>query len=142
MKNPRPIMERLELFFADPDRGVLDLVDEILGAARQQDLRLGWQAGCFSVVFLEGSTWRRFEVLLQKSVVRAALARIAVLCNERNPGSVSPYGGQGEVAIEADPSKVIRATFVNTHQTQSLELACVSTGVKSCISPSHVKSAD
>jgi hypothetical protein len=141
MKNPQLIMEHLEYFLADPDRGVLGLVDEFLAAARQQDIRLGWQAGCFYVIFLEGGSWRRIELPLRKSVVRAALARIAALCNERSPGSVSPYGGQGEVAIDADPSRVIRATFVNTPETQSLELASVSSEVLSLVSLSEDKSS-
>ena len=43
----------------------------------------------------------RIDVPLQKSVVRAALARVAVLCNERIPGSVSPFGGQGRLRMLA-----------------------------------------
>jgi hypothetical protein len=62
-------------------------------------------------------------VPLRKSVVRAALARIAVLCNQLNPNSVSPYGGQGELLIGADSTTAMRVVFVNTPDEQSLELA-------------------
>ena len=141
MKDPSPMLEHLESILADPDRGVLGLVDELLKASRQHDIQLGWQAGFVSVVFLEGGHSRRIEVALGRSVVRATLARIAALCNERSPGSVSPYGGQGIVAIDADPSTAIRATFVNTPETQSLELASVSSEVVSLVSPSHAKSS-
>ena len=62
---------------------------------------------------------------MPKSVFRAALARIATLCNERNPNSVSPYGGAGELTVDAGPPLVIRVQFVNTPDEQSLELAAV-----------------
>ena len=63
---------------------------------------------------LDGGSAGRIEVPLQKSVLRAVLARVAVLCNERKPNSVSPYGGQGEMSVDADPATAIRVTFVNT----------------------------
>jgi hypothetical protein len=50
---------------------------------------------------------------------------VAALCNERMPISVSPYGGRGEVAVDADPARVIRVAFVNTPEEQSLELTPV-----------------
>ena len=142
MNDPRPILDRLERVLGNPDRGVLGLVDELVGASREQDLRLGWQAGRCYVIFPGRDSSDRIEVPLRKSVVRAALARIAVLCNERSPGSVSPYGGQGEIAIDADPSKAIRATFVNTPETVSLELASVSSEVAALVGLSRIKSPD
>jgi hypothetical protein len=141
MINPRPILEHLERALADPDRGILGLVDELLTASREQDIRIEWQAGSCQVISPNGELPDRIEVPLKKSVVRAALARIAALCNERKPGSVSPYGGQGEIAIDADPSKAIRATFVNTPETQSLELACASSEVVSLVGLSETKSS-
>ena len=78
---------------------------------------------------------------LRKPVIRAALARIAVLCNERRPGSVSPYGGHGEIAMDADRSKAIRATIVNTPETLSLGLACVPSEVVSLIGLSQSESS-
>lgn len=126
---------------ADPGRGVVGLVDELLAASLQQDIRVEWQAGICRVSFLNGEVPDRVEVPLRKAVVGAALARIATLCNERLPGSVSPYGGQGFVAIDADPSILIRATFVNTPETQSLELASVSSEVITPVGLSHAKSS-
>jgi hypothetical protein len=51
------------------------------------------------------------------------LARVAVLCNQRTPNSVSPYGGQGELLIGPEPTTTMRVAFVNTPDEQSLELA-------------------
>src|SRR5208282_5382429 len=62
---------------------------------------------------------------LRKSVFRAILARVAVLCNERSPNSVSPYGGQGEVSVGADPAMTFRVEFANTPDEQRLELTRV-----------------
>lgn len=63
--------------------------------------------------------FRSVLIPLPKSVFRALLARLAALCNERKPNSVSPYGGTGEVVIEGAPPKVIRVWFTNTPAEQS-----------------------
>ena len=62
------------------------------------------------------------SVTLQKTVVRAVLARIAVLCNEFKPNSVSPYGGAGKVLLASEPSAEVQVSFVNTKETIRLEL--------------------
>jgi hypothetical protein len=137
MNNPQLIMDHLESYMADPDRGVVGLVDDFLAAASEQDIRLGWEGGCLSADFLQGGTSRLMQVPLPKSVFRACLARIAALCNERSPGSVTPYGGDGEITLDADPSKMIRAAFTNTHETLGLELVAVSLTAVSSIIDSH-----
>jgi hypothetical protein len=101
------------------------MVDALLTACREQDVRLAWQAGRCQVSLLKADPPDQLEVPVQKSVFRAALARVAALCNERIPNSVSPYGGLGEVTVGADPAKVIRVKFVNTPEEQILELAPV-----------------
>jgi hypothetical protein len=125
MSNHLSLPERLGRALANPSQGVVGLVDELLAVSRQQDIQLSWQAGRCHVCFLNAGTPDRIDVPLPKSVVRAALARVAALCNERNPNSVSPYGGQGEVAVKTDPAKTVRVAFVNTPEQQSLELASV-----------------
>jgi hypothetical protein len=142
MNHPQLIMDHLESYMADPDRGVLGLVDDFLAAARVHDIRLEWQAGSFSAVFLQDGNSRRMQVPLPKSVFRAALARMAALCNERCPGLVSPYGGEGEIAIDDDSSKVIRVIFANTGETLSVELAVVSPIAVSSVLASHTQASD
>jgi hypothetical protein len=97
------------------------LVDELLTASREHEIQLGWQAGRCQVNIPQADPPERIEVAVQKSVMRAVLARVAVLCNERVPNSVSPYRGRGEVAI--DPATVLRVNFVNTPDEQTLELS-------------------
>jgi hypothetical protein len=127
MSHPSSPSERLERALADTSRGVLGLVDELLAVSRQQDIQLDWQAGRCRVSF-PGGPPDRIEAPLPRSVFRVALARVAALCNERVPNSVSPYGGQGEVTIGSDPPTAIRAVFVNTPEKQSLDLAPVRLG--------------
>jgi hypothetical protein len=105
-----------------PTRGVVGLVDDLLKVARGQGLQLDWQAGRCRVrgIASNGEEW--IDVPLGKSVFRAILARVAALCNERDPNSVSPYGGQAELSAGGDPPEVFRVRFVNTLAEQKLEL--------------------
>jgi hypothetical protein len=124
MNTPPTFAERLQRAFTNPTRGVLGLVDELLAVSREQNLQLAWKEGHCRVGFSgpAGGPPSWIEVPIRKSVVRAALARVAVLCNERNPNSVSPYGGQGEVSVGTDPATVLRVAFANTPDEQTLEL--------------------
>jgi hypothetical protein len=123
MNTPLTSPERLSRALTTPTRGVLGLVDDLLAMSREHGLQLYWHTGHCRVRFLEGDPAGWIDVPLRKSVVRAALARVAVLCNQRNPNSVSPYGGQGELLVGTDPTTAIRVAFVNTPDEQSLELA-------------------
>ncbi|HEY7427756.1 MAG TPA: hypothetical protein VH682_26230 [Gemmataceae bacterium] len=122
MNDSSTSLERLHHALTTPSGGVLGLVDELLAVAREHGLQLDWKADHCRVQFREGGSSDSIEVPLRKSVVRAVLARIAVLCNQRKPNSSSPYGGQGELFVGADPTTTIRAVFVNTPDEQSLEL--------------------
>ena len=68
------------------------------------------------------------EIPLGKTVFRAMLARIAALCNERTPNSVSPYGGEGEFSIWTEPPTVFHVAFTNTPDEQRIELIHVRDG--------------
>ncbi len=59
---------------------------------------------------------------LPPAAFRTILARIAALCNERRPNSVTPYGGEGLLAVKGHPATVIQVAFVNTPDKQQLEL--------------------
>jgi hypothetical protein len=128
MNVPLTAPEQLHRALTTPTRGVLGLVDDLLAVAREHGIQLAWHSGHCRVRFLEGDPPSWIEVPLRKSVVRAALARVAVLCNQRNPHSVSPYGGQGELLAGTDPATTIRVAFVNTPDEQSLELASARRG--------------
>ena len=123
MNTPSTSPELLRRALTAPTRGVLGLVDDLLAVSREHGIQLDWKADHCRVRFREGGPPGWIEVPLRKSVVRAALARVAVLCNRRAPNCVSPYGGEGELLVGTDPATPMRVAFVNTPEEQSLELA-------------------
>jgi hypothetical protein len=125
VSNNSALREQVTQSHSSPKRGVVGLVDDLLTLSTKWDLLLAWEAGNCQVGFPNGGLTDNIEVPMPKSVFRAALARIAVLCNERNPNSVSPWGGRGQVAIDSDPAKSIDVVFVNTPESQSLGLTVV-----------------
>ncbi len=118
MSNQSPLADLLRPVFEPTRRGVVGLVNDLLTFCRDRRLDLDWHEGRCRVRSTGASPEDTFEAALPKSVFRAALARLAALCNECRPGSVSPYGGDGEVAIGADPAAVVSVTFTNTPDEQ------------------------
>ena len=97
------------------------MVEGLLAASWEHRLRLDWEANHCRVRLGNGpEDW--FEVPLPKSVIRAALARIAVLCKQHKANSVSPYGGQGELSVGSNSPVVFQVAFANIPDEQSLEL--------------------
>jgi hypothetical protein len=105
-----------------PRDGAVGIVDDLLRLCPEQGLRLAWQADNCRIHCRIGDSEETIDVPLRKSVFRAILARIAVLCNERTPNSVSPYGGESELSIGTNPPEVFRVSFANTPTEQMLEL--------------------
>ncbi len=115
------LQEQLRHSLTTPTRGVLGLVEDLLLLSCEHGIRLEWNTDSCRTRFLDSPPgW--IEVPLRKSVFRAALARVAVLCNQRKPNSVSPYGGQGELTVGTDNMVALRVAFVNTPDEQTLNL--------------------
>jgi len=125
MNAPSSSLQQLRHALATPTRNVVGLVDEVLALCQEHGLQLDWQEGGCRIRSSGGEPEGTIDVPLRKSVFRAILARVAVLCNERSPNSVSPYGGQGEVSVGADPAMTFRVEFANTPDEQRLELTRV-----------------
>lgn len=122
MNTTAPFSESLCRLLAQPTRGVNGLVDDLLIVCLKHGLHLDWQAGHCRVRAI-GGNWEELSVVhIRKSVFRAILARLAVLCNERTSPSVSPYGGQAELSAGGTAGSLIRVAFVNTPAVQQLEL--------------------
>jgi hypothetical protein len=83
-----PFAERVQKAFHPTPRGVVGLVDDLLGLCRIHQLRLRFADGHCSVRRIGADDADALNVPLPKSVFRAALARVAALCNEHHPGSV------------------------------------------------------
>jgi hypothetical protein len=126
MNTPSQLSGALRSILERPTHGVVGLVDDLLRLCQEQGLQLDWQGQCCRVRSLGSDREEVIDVPLRKSVFRAILARVAALCNERNPNSVSPYGGNGELSVSANPPAVFRVTFANTPAEQQLALMTVS----------------
>jgi len=125
MNNPSLSSELIRQLLRPTQRGVVGLVDDLLESCRAQELQLDWHADQCRVRASGLEPEEFIAVPLPKSVFRAVLARLATLCNERNPGSVSPYGGEGELTVGGDPATVCQVTFTNTPGVQSVRLTRV-----------------
>ncbi len=128
MTDASTLVDLINRAFLAPDRGVVGTVDSLLAISRDHAFRLNWVEGRCCLFFGGNGSEAPFEFPLQKSILRAVLARIAVLCNEKNPNSVSPYRGEGELLVKGEPVEIVRVSFVNTPEQQSLEILTLPVG--------------
>ncbi len=119
---PDSFTDRIRRAFEPTHRGVVGLVDELLGLCRDRQLRFDFRDGHCRVDALDVVGQDSVDVPLHKSVFRAVLARIAALCNEHSPDSVTPYRGEGEISIGTDPPAAFRVAFTNIPSEQRLEV--------------------
>jgi hypothetical protein len=111
--------------FRPSQRGVVGLVDDLLALCQEQELQLEWRANQCRVCTIGVGPEEMIEVPLPNSAFRAVLARLAALCNEVNPGSVSPYRGEAELRIGIDPIIRFRVAFTNTASEQRVQITRV-----------------
>ena len=124
MSDPFSLADHLRQAFASPVNGVVGLVDELLAVAREQNVWIGWANEKCQVFLRSYYPAFAFEVPVPKSAFRAVLARVATLCNQCAPNSVTPYGGVGSVQIPGT-AETLHVRFMNTPDKQSLELSPV-----------------
>lgn len=136
MSQPSPLSQRLQQAFGPNARGVVGIVDELLALCREQPLRLEWHNGGCRVRRPGSAAQEAVDVSLPKSVFRAVLARIAALCNEQTPDSVSPYAGAAGLSAGTTPPTVFHAAFTNTPAEQRLELRYAGERSESAAAPS------
>jgi hypothetical protein len=128
MSNTSRFPEQLRRALEPTERGVVGLVDDLLGLCSERGFRLDWQKDHCVASPLGVEPDHATAVPLGKSVFRAMLGRIAALCNERTPNAVSPYGGEGELSTRSEPSTVFHVAFTNTTDEQWMELSQVLDG--------------
>jgi hypothetical protein len=122
MSNPPPSADLIRPVFSPTQRGAVELVDNLLRICQDRGLELDWHAGQCRIRSIGVVPEEAIEVPLPKSVFRAILARLAALCDERSPGSVSPYGGEGEIAVGGAPAIHCAVSFTNTPGAQRVRL--------------------
>jgi hypothetical protein len=111
----------------DPGTGVLGLVEDVLAYCRDHRVHLVWRPGVVTTRPVAGGPEERMSVTLRGSVFRAAIARLAALCNRGRETPVSPYGGSGEFTDDRSSTTIFRVEFANTPDDQRLELTPVTT---------------
>ena len=122
--------DRVQMAFHPTPRGVVGLVDDLLDLCGLFQLRIKFRDGHCSIRRLGADVQESLEIPVPKSVFRAALARIAAICNEQRPESVTPYGGEGNIAVlppvsqcsEKIPPSTCYVSFTNTPSDQQLEM--------------------
>ena len=90
--------DQLSRLFSQPADGVVGLVDNLLSLCRDSILEVHWVSDRIRLTVThvtDGDLREVVDVDERKSVLRAVIARFAGLCNEAEPGSVSPYQGVG-----------------------------------------------
>lgn len=131
MIHPSLFADRVQTAFQPTPRGVVGLVDDLLGLCRLYQLRVSFRAGQCSVRRLGADAHESLDIPVPKSVFRAALARVAAICNEQRPDSVTPYRGDGDIAVlppvpqdssKRLPPSACYVSFTNTPSEQQLEM--------------------
>jgi hypothetical protein len=122
MNSASQLSEQLTRVFNPSPSGVVGLVDDLLRLCPEPGLQFEWQDDRCHVYAIGDRVHEVTKLPLSRSVFRAILARIAVLCNETVPNSASPYGGSGEVSLCTEPPTFLAAAFTNTPDEQRLEL--------------------
>lgn len=139
MINTTSFADRIPQSFEPTSRGVVGLVDDLLALCQLHPFRIHFHDGHCSIVRLGADIGEVLEISVPKSVFRAALARIAAICHEQHPDSVSPYGGEAEIAVVTPqktesqivvPLSTCHVSFVNTPSDQRLEMRFASSTVE------------
>ncbi len=122
--------DRVQVAFRPTRRGVVGLVDDLLDLCRLYQLRINFRDGHCCVRRLGADAQESLDIPVPKSVFRAALARVAAICNEQHPKSVTPYRGEGNIAVlppvspcsEKVPPSTCYVSFTNDLSDQNLEM--------------------
>lgn len=121
MSPSQTIPDFLSRAFVPTPRGIVGLTEQLLAACAGEAVefeRIGDRCVCR---WSENGETHEAPIPLPPAAFRPLLARIAVLCNEHRPNSVSPYGGESALLWAGDPPTVVRVKFVNTPDLQQLK---------------------
>ena len=121
MKTASLASDKLRYILLHPSGGIVGLVEELFAVCPSQGFRFDWKEGECRAFPLDGESEELVHLPMRKSIFRAIIARLAMLCNERKPNSVSPYGGKGELS-GANVTTVFQVRFTNTAEQQTFEL--------------------
>jgi len=107
------------------ERGVLDLIDDILRHCAEDRIRFSGGHGTVTETPLPCGNPRSIAFPFRNSIFRLIMARMAALCHELSSQDVSPYGGKGSFTDPRWPHVCFQVDFMNTPAEQRLELTPV-----------------
>ncbi len=110
---------RLQRAFRPTEHGVVGLTEQLLEACVGDSVEFERVGERCVYRWSESGETQEAPVPIPPAAFRTILARVATMCNERSPGSVSPYGGEGELSVGAFE---VFVRFINTTQAQKLEV--------------------
>lgn len=116
------LVSKLAQDLSRPTGGVAAFVDALLKAALNVSLQVQWKDGRVLLRHLDAALSEDAVLSIPKSALRAALARVAVLCSQVRADSVSPYEGTGTIFTDGNPQG-IDIRFENTADRVRLELS-------------------
>ena len=108
--------------FAPTQNGIVGLTEQLLAAFMDRDVKFERARDQLICRWTGNGDTQEATMPLPPAAFRTILARIAVLCNEHSPNSVTPYGGEGLLAVRGPCTTVFQVAFVNTPNQQQLEL--------------------
>jgi hypothetical protein len=114
--------DRLRRAFASTQGGIVGLTDQLLEACAGSDVEFKRVGNQFLCNWTDNGETKEALVPLPPVAFRTILARIAALCNEYSPNAVSPYGGEGLLAVKGPPPTIVLVAFVNTPNEQRLQV--------------------
>lgn len=117
-----PLSRLTSAFRPNPD-GVVGMVDGVLDVGRGHEFSMTFDDEAHAVSVRVGNEAVRVPV--RKSVFRAALARVAALCDAPGRDIGSPYEGGGEIAFATPSPAAVRVAFKNTPDSQHLSVSPV-----------------
>jgi hypothetical protein len=129
MNQSIPFTDQVRNVFRPSPRGVVGLVDDLFELCLIHQLRLRFENDHCSIRRLGANDDDVLLVSVPKSVFRAVLARVAAICNDQNPRSVTPYDGEAEIVHPVQPIAVngfrpasCFVSFTNTPSEHHLEM--------------------
>lgn len=121
----------LRRILLQPTNGVVGIGDALVELADAHELHLDWHFESGRVRVFGGCRDILVDEPYRKSVFRAILARVAQICCDRGPADISPYGGNAEFMTGPSAETLVRVAFVNTPDTQRLDLCWTPASVRS-----------
>jgi len=120
--SPQTISDRVRQAFMPTPLGVAGLTDQLIGACAGGGVEFERVGDRCAYRWTVGGETHEGTAPFPPAAFRTVLARVAALCNESRPDSVTPYRGEGVLSAPGHAPAAVRVRFVNTPDQQRLTL--------------------